>query len=261
MVSTLSIFFMVMSLIIIFGFPLALVIWFYKKEKISLIAVLVGALVFLVSQLLVRIPLLNLFANTEIYRQMAENLVFIAFFLAFTAGLFEEVGRWIGFKYFLKRHLSWKNGVAFGIGHGGFEAIALVGLSYINNLVYSIMINSGSFAEVIAPQLGPEMSNYIVDQLVGLPSYIFLLAGFERVFTILVHIALSLIVLYGVMNKKPVYLLYAILLHGVINLPAVIFPGLGLNILYVELYLLIVAVFCYIYIWRSKGSFLLPGQE
>lgn len=88
MVSTLSIFFMVMSLLIIFGFPLALVIWFYKKEKISLIAVLVGALVFLVNQLLVRIPLLNLLANTEIYRQMAENMVFIAFFLAFTAGLF-----------------------------------------------------------------------------------------------------------------------------------------------------------------------------
>lgn len=261
MVSTLSIIFMIISLIIAFGLPLALIIWFYKKEKISLIAVLVGALVFLVSQLLTRIPLLNLLSGTEIYRQMTENLVLIAFFLAFTAGLFEEVGRWIGFKYFLKKHLSWKNGVAFGIGHGGFEAITLTGFAYINNLAYSFMINAGSFDTVIAPQLGPEMSAYIYDQLVGLPSYTFLIAGFERIFAILLHIAFSLLVLYGVMNRKPVYLLYAILVHGAANIPAVIIPGLGLNLLYAELYLLIVAVLSYFYIRRSKDSFMLASQD
>jgi len=246
---------MLITLIITFGLPVFLVIWFYKKEKISLIAVLVGALVFLISQLLIRIPLLNLLSATDFYRQMAENLIFIAFFLALTAGLFEEVGRWIGFKHFLKKHLSWKNGIAFGIGHGGFEAIVLVGLTYINNLIISFMINAGIFHDVIAPQLDKETEAYIFEQLVELPSYMFLIAGMERALVIIVHIAFSLIVLYGVMSKKPVYLLYAILLHGAVNLPAVIIPGLDLNILYVELYLLIVAVICYTYIRRSKDTF------
>ena len=44
-----------------------------------------------------------------------------ALFLGFTAGLFEEVGRYLAFTTILKKRLDWKNAVAFGIGHGGIE--------------------------------------------------------------------------------------------------------------------------------------------
>src|SRR5690606_29884542 len=46
----------------------------------------------------------------------------------------------------------------------------------------------------------------------------FLAGGLERLFTIFIHIGLSLLVLYGVRNKKYIYLLYAILIHALINL-------------------------------------------
>jgi len=49
MVSTVSILLMVITLLICFGLPVALFIYFYKKERIAVIAVFVGALVFLVS--------------------------------------------------------------------------------------------------------------------------------------------------------------------------------------------------------------------
>lgn len=253
MVNSASLLFMVLTLLIAFGLPLALIIYFYKKEKISLVAVLVGALVFLVSQIFIRIPMLNAFSGMEWYRQMASNLYLIAFFLSITAGLFEEVGRFLGFKFFLKKHLSWKNGVAFGIGHGGIEAIVLIGFTYINNLVYSIMINSGTFDELLAPQIGPEMAVILKEQLIELPAYLFLVAGLERSFTIFIHIALSLVVLMAVTRKKPVFLLYAILLHAAVNLPAVIIPALGFSIFYAELYLLLLAVLSCIFIRRSRN--------
>jgi uncharacterized membrane protein YhfC len=254
-VSTASMIAMVITLIICFGLPIGLVIYFYKKEGIALVAVAVGALVFLVSQVLIRIPILSYLSTLQWYQEMAANLLIIALFLSLTAGIFEEVGRYFGFKLFLKKHLSWKNGVAFGIGHGGIEAIVLAGFAYINNLVYSFMINSGQFAETIAPALGPEMSAYFISQLTEMPFYMFLVAGLERAFTIVVHIALSLVVLLAVTKGKTIYLLYAILLHAAVNLPAVLIPGLGYNILYAELYLLILAVIGVIFIKRSRNSF------
>lgn len=255
MVGTASILAMIITVIICFGLPIGLVIYFNKKEHIALVAVAVGALVFLVTQIFTRIPLLSYLSSFDWYRQMAENIFSIAIFLSLTAGLFEEFGRYFGFKLFLKNHLSWKNGIAYGIGHGGIEAIILIGFAYVNNLVYSFLINSGQFAEIIAPQIGPEMAAYIQSQLIEVPAYMFLVAGLERVFTIVVHIALSLVVLLAVTKGRAIYLLYAILLHAAVNLPAVLIPGLGYNILYAEFYLLILTVIGCVFIRRSRKCF------
>ena len=58
-----------------------------------------------------------------------EALIGYLIFLGFTAGLFESVGRWVGYKWWFRNSLpyDWAHGVAFGIGHGGIEAVALVG--------------------------------------------------------------------------------------------------------------------------------------
>ncbi|MDO9533848.1 MAG: YhfC family glutamic-type intramembrane protease [Bacillota bacterium] len=255
MVSSVSLIAMVFTLIISFGLPIGLAFYFYRKEGISLVAVLVGALVFVVSQVLLRIPLLNYLSTMAWYQQLAGNLILIALFLSVTAGLFEETGRFLGFKYFLKRHLSWKNGIAFGIGHGGIEAILLTGFTYINNLIYSIMINGGTFDQLLAPQLGPEMAAFFKEQLIISPPSLFAVAGLERSFTMVIHIALSLVVLLAVIRGKPVYLVYAILLHTLVNFPAVMIPGLGFSFWYAELYLLLLALWGYTFIVRSKKQF------
>ncbi len=59
MVNPLSIGFMIFSALLIFLFPLGLAVYMYKKEKISLKAILTGAAVFIFSQILIRLPLLN----------------------------------------------------------------------------------------------------------------------------------------------------------------------------------------------------------
>jgi hypothetical protein len=54
-------------------------------------SVLVGVLVFLVFQIVLRIPLLNYISGIAWYQQLAGNLLFIALFLSVTAGLFVEI--------------------------------------------------------------------------------------------------------------------------------------------------------------------------
>jgi len=249
MVGTLSLVFMAVTLIICLGLPIAAVIYCYKKWKISIAAVFTGAGIFVFFQLLTRIPLIGILSTFQWFRDFTNNAIPYAFLLALSAGIFEEIGRFIGFRLFLRKKLEWKNGVAYGIGHGGIEAILLVGISYIGNIVYSIMINSGIYDTIVAPALTSETSEILKSQLIGTPPELFLMAGIERVFVITIHIALSLIVLYGIMNKKNIYLFYAVLFHTILNFAATL---LGLvNIWVSELFILVFAVAGAVFIVKS----------
>jgi len=239
--------FMAISFAVIFLFPIILAAVMYWRYRFSWLALLAGAVVFLVFQVLTRIPLLGILGQMPWYQQMAQNFFLVGLFLSFTAGLFEEVGRWLAFRFALKTRWQTKNGVAYGIGHGGFEAIFLVGLAYVNNLVISSMINNGQFEALIAPQMGAAAES-VRSALVDTPSYMFLLGGIERVLTMIFHIALSLVVLNAVRLRKPVYLLYAILAHTVVNLGAVLIARLPNGAWLSEGFLLIVAAGCVLYI-------------
>lgn len=259
MISNLSISFMAISLLFVFVFPIGLWIYFYKKERISGIAVLVGGLTFIISQIVLRMPLLQLIQVQSWYAAIGKNIWINSLFLSLTAGIFEETGRFLSFKFLLKKKLEWKNGIAFGIGHGGIEAILITGLTYINNLVFSLMINSGAF-EQISGSLSPGTSDYIANILSGTSPVMFLLGGIERVFAIISHIAFSIIVLYGVKNKRGIYIIYAILAHTLLNAPAVIL-GYYLGPWVSEGYIMIFAAAALIFIIKSKRAFTTGSVE
>ena len=86
MVSSLSIACMFITLLIVFLFPIGLLIYMYRKERIALKAVLVGAIVFVVFQLLTRIPLLSALAGQEWYQNLVENPLFYAIVIGGLSG-------------------------------------------------------------------------------------------------------------------------------------------------------------------------------
>jgi len=261
MVSITAIIFMFISLALCVLLPVSLAVYFYRKHKVSLMAVLIGALVFIISQIAIRIPLLALLGKQQWYIDMSGSVYALGLFLGLTAGLFEEVGRYIAMKFFMKKTLSWKNAVAFGIGHGGIEAIALVGLTILNYIVMSFMINSGAFDALVAAQLPPEVAQQIKSLLIESPTVNFLAGGFERIMTMSIQIAFSVMVLYSVRFKKPLYLIYAILLHGLVDSPLVVLSSMGLNVWAIELYVAVLAVIALIYIIKSKAIFEKQEQE
>jgi uncharacterized membrane protein YhfC len=239
---------MIFSLLVSTLLPIVLVVVLYIKKRISLAAVLVGALVFLVFQLLTRIPMLQMLSQVAWYRELSQNLVLIALFLSFTAGLFEEVGRYIGMRLFMKNKLQIKNGVAYGLGHGGFEAIVLVGLTYINNLVLSLAINSGQFESTFGAPLGAS-AELIRQQLINTDPYLFAVAGLERMMTLVVQVALSLVVLLALRRKNLIYLVYAILLHMLVDFVVVILVN-RVNVVVSEAAVFVFAVIGLVFILR-----------
>jgi uncharacterized membrane protein YhfC len=240
-----------MTIVISFGLPIGLAIYFRIKEKISIKAVGVGILVFIFAQMILRMPLISrLSANGGFASILESNKLMYVAFLAVTAGFFEEVCKYLGFKFFLRNKLERKNAIALGIGHSGIEAIFLVGGAMITNLMFALIINMGSFDTGVVGQMPEAQALALKDALINTPSYMFLLGGLERAFVIAFQIALTIIVLEAIVKNDKRYLIYAILIHTLVDYIA------GFNNIWVtEGIMLIVAIFSIRFIYRSKKKF------
>ncbi len=62
----------------------------------------------------------------------------------FAAGIFEETGRLLAFLITKRHYKDIDSAVSYGVGHGGIEAAAVVGLGMLNGVILAVMINSGT---------------------------------------------------------------------------------------------------------------------
>lgn len=236
----------VITLLVSLVLPIAVLIRFAAKHKHQGIvsAWLLGACGFFVPQFLIRMPVLAFLQRQSWFAVFAQNSLFLyAFTLAFTAGLFELAGRFAVAKL-LQGKLTWKRSLAAGLGHGGIEAILLIGITYVNNLIYIAMINTGYFDTLIpqAAGLGAAAGQLelVWTQLAGTPPVIFLLAGFERLLAMTGHAAMSALVCYGAAHKKlGICVLLCLLLHTLMDLTAGISLALPQHIAYPVIYALL----------------------
>lgn len=203
----------------------------HSKGKGVWTAWLLGAAGFFVLQLIIRIPLLNILsANQDFQAFAAGHYILYCLGLAFTAGLFEVAGRYLVAKVMAKQ-LTFQRGFAAGMGHGGIESIFVVGMAYLNNLLYILMINGGTFDQLVqqTQQLGMDTTPLYMtkDVLINAQPAIFYLAGYERILTMIFHVAMSLLVCYFVWNKKDLQgILICLLLHTMVDFIAPVINGM-----------------------------------
>lgn len=224
-VPAISIAFMIVSLLVSFSVPIILVFFFLKKKKADLVPFFIGCGIFAVFALILEglLHLVVLKLSGSIGKTITGNVWLYGIYGGLAAGIFEETGRFIAFKKFFKKYNKPQNALMYGAGHGGFEAMVLIGFSYVNNILISFAINSGNLESF----LGDLTSNKeVVNNLASLatiPSIDFLAAGIERIIAITLHISLSVLVYIAVTQKgKWSMYIIAILLHAAINFVAVI---------------------------------------
>jgi uncharacterized membrane protein YhfC len=224
----------------------------FKNKRSKLISAwALGAAGFFVTQILIRIPILSVMQTQPWFTSFSENHGFLfAFALAFTAGLFELAGRFVVARI-LSKNLTYKRSLAAGLGHGGIEAMILVGITYLNNILYIFMINSGTFDAVVneALQAGVDVSALlqVKDSLIQSSPALFLLGGFERLLAMIGHVAMSMIVCYGIHTGKPLKgALVCLGIHTFIDLTAgismLIGNGLSETAAYVIIYSILTAM-------------------
>ncbi|UFT99131.1 YhfC family intramembrane metalloprotease [Radiobacillus kanasensis] len=258
MVNQQSIVFMVVSAFFSLLVPVVIFIYYKKKRGVFWKPLLVGIVVFLAfSQLLGNsVNAFVLHQNETTANFFKSNPYLFAVYGSLSSSIFEEVGRFIGFAYLLKKYREWKDGISYGIGHGGVEAILIGGFASLQNIMTANLINTGKFDQML--EVGGKQSEALMgvkQQLIQAPSEVFLLTGFERITVFILQIALSLLVLYAVRHKNLLYLFYAILIHGSVNFIVLISKVLEVHFLITEGVLLIAAVLSIVYMRRSRFHF------
>lgn len=196
--------------------PIIAAFYLGRKFKLSWKLFLAGGLTFIASQVL-HVPLVLALNPTF---QSWGNIAF-AIMLGLLAGLFEETARYILFKFILKKTSSWKEGVFIGLGHGGTEAIilgVLAAVAFINLLVYRT-IDLSTVPSIPADQL--ELAKQQVTAYWSAPVYMAILGFVERIFAMCLHVALSVMVLFSIVNKKPIWFWIALLWHAFVDAVAV----------------------------------------
>src|SRR5215213_3890565 len=121
---------MIAALLFDILYPLALGVFAQRRLGVSWRYFGYGALIFVLFQLVSRVPITLAIQALIAPQLQASRVALIAWIAisALTAGLFEELGRYIGYRWLLPREpKTWAKGVMYGLGHGGIESMLLVG--------------------------------------------------------------------------------------------------------------------------------------
>ena len=238
MVSGLSILFMVVSLVISFALPIGLCIWFYKAKHADLMPFFVGCAVMILFAFV-----LEQFAHRVILSSAAgEKILGTAWLYALyggiMAGVFEETGRFLAFRTVLRgRRKKNANALMYGAGHGGIEAVIILGITSINNLIYSVLINTGNTSVLTASLTGNArlQVEQAIRALTETPSWQFLLGGVERIFAVILQIALSVLVWFAAKDRR-VRILFpaAICIHFLVDSAAAMLSKNGISVMIIE---------------------------
>ncbi len=233
MVPVLSIVFMVISCVCIFGLAVALPV-FLKRKGADLLPFFVGAAVMILFAFVLEGAVHRLVLS---HTSIGSNILLFSIYGGLMAGLFEETGRFIAFKTLLRNRLDKRvNALMYGAGHGCLEAIWILGFAMINNLVWTFIINSGNTAMLFSSvQEGMEAQVIsTIAALTGSPSILFLTGLIERIFALTIQISLSVFVWYAVKERKTEFYLYAIGLHAVVDFISAFASSSGVSVVLIE---------------------------
>jgi uncharacterized membrane protein YhfC len=203
---------MVFTMAVSVGLPIALMVLWVKPRGGRWRTFLVGGGTFVLFALVLEQCLHALVLQSSVGKTLQGNIWLYGLYGGLAAGLFEETGRLVAFKTALRRHQEPVTALAYGVGHGGTEAILLVGVTMVFNLVVLALSAGGALPASLQPTL---------DRLLATPASDFLLSALERVSAIALHVSLSVLVFAAANGRAGLYPA-AIALHGVGDCLAVV---------------------------------------
>lgn len=184
-----------------------------------------GLLTFLVFQLLTRIPAITLIqAFLGPHLQAAPALLWgWLFVLALSAGVFEEVGRYLAFRVLLRREAkTWPKALMLGVGHGTIESVLLVGVSGLVVLAQLVSFANGGLTNLPAAQQAALAHQFAASA--ALPAWAALRPAWERLCALTIQVALSVVVLQVFRRRQLAWLWLAIAAHTLVDAASVFLP-------------------------------------
>ena len=207
--------------------PVCLSVYLVRKHHARLSTILIGAGTFILFALVLESIMHQLVLKGPHGASILDNTLRYAIYGGLAAGVFEETGRFLSMKFLMKKEPSAPlPGVAYGIGHGGVEMLIIFGITMINNLVISALINSGQTDVIFSkvPDEAVEQLRSQLDQLQTIGAGTLIIGIWERFSALVLHLGLSMMVWVAVRKGGKWLWLFpaAIALHAIVDAGAVL---------------------------------------
>ncbi len=209
------------TVILLISIPVLSFIYWRKKhrEQTNIRYLIAGAVGFLVSARMLELGVhyFCIIADNPVSRFINGSTVAYVLYGTLMAGVFEECGRHIVLKYVMKRNRTRENAVMYGIGHGGIEVLTVLLPSMILYLVIAVLFSKGDVQSALSTlKITEETAAVALPSVQAASSFNFTLMALnviERLLAMSIHIGLTVIVFYGVISAKKIWLPIAILVH------------------------------------------------
>ncbi len=205
--------------LLMIALPLVLGVMLARRWRLSWGLFGAGAATFIASQLL-HIPFNHLLLTpfvTERGMFAAGGMAFMeaALLYGFSAGVFEEVARFVVMRRWMPDARRLHNALMFGAGHGGSEAIILGGL-VLYGFFQAVALRGADLTKVLPPEqvdvVAAQMGLYW-----SMPWFEALLGAVERAGAICFHLSASVLVLQSVRRGRWRWLAGAVAWHTLFN--------------------------------------------
>ena len=212
---------LIVTVILMVAIPVIFFVYWRRKhkEQTNISYLIAGAIGFIVSARILEIGVhyFCILQDNPVSRFINGSTAAYVLYGIIMAGVFEECGRYIILKYIMKKNRTRENAVMYGIGHGGIEILAVILPLMITYLSVAILFSGGDVENALSSlKITEENAAAALPSVQAAAAFDYGMMAMnviERLFAMLLHIGLTVIVYYSVINAKKICLLAAILLH------------------------------------------------
>ncbi|MCR5337771.1 MAG: YhfC family intramembrane metalloprotease [Lachnospiraceae bacterium] len=227
---------LIITVIFMIVIPVCFFICWHKKHKdqTKISWLIAGAVGFIVSARVLEagVHYFCIVADNTVSRFINGNTAAFVLYGITMAGVFEECGRFIVLKFIMKKNRTRENAVMYGIGHGGIEIMAVLLPAMILYLAIAVLFSQGDTETALKTlNITEETAAAALPSVQAAAAFdcaMMAMNVMERLFAMLLHIGLTVIVYDGVVDGRKICLPLAILLHMLADtLPALYQRGLA----------------------------------
>ena len=212
---------LIITVILMVAIPVIFFIYWRKnyKQQTKISWLIAGAIGFIVSARVLElgVHMVCIVTDNPISRFINGNTIAFVLYGIIMAGVFEECGRYIVLKYIMKKNRIPENAVMYGIGHGGIEILAVLLPTLITYLAVAVLFSAGDMENALSTlNITEETASAALPYIQATAVFDYGMMAMnviERLFAMLLHIGLTVVVYYGVVTAKKSCLPVAIILH------------------------------------------------
>ena len=216
---------LIVTIIMMIVIPVAFFVYWRKKHKpqTKISYLIAGAVGFIVSARVLElgVHLVCIVADNPVSRFINGNTVAFVLYGIVMAGVFEECGRYIVLKYIMKKNRTPENAILYGIGHGGIEILAVILPTMITYFAVAVLFSYGNVENALSTlNITEQTAAAALPSVQAAAAFDYAMMAMnviERLFAMLVHIGLTVIVCYDVCNANKVCLPGTIVLHMLVD--------------------------------------------